>query len=97
MTDDEYRALQEQAHQVDELTRHPGWDVLLDYLRFGDAALAKRQIQVLQGAAKTYPDYLHRVGWIEGVQFAIDAPDRLRDVVNNETTRRSRREESLDG
>ena len=88
MTDDEYRALQEQAHQINELTRHPGWEVFLDFLRFSPAALAKRQIQLLQGAAKTFPDYTQRVGWIEGVQFAIDAPERVQALVNNEADRR---------
>jgi len=81
LTDDDYRALVEQAHQVSELTRHPGWAVLLDYLRFSEGALAKRQVQVLQGGARSFDDYQNRIGWIQGVQYAIDAPDRLEKQV----------------
>ena len=82
MNDDALRALVEQAHQINELTQHPGWDVLLDYLRFSEGALAKRQVQLLQGGAKTFDDYQRRIGFIEGVQYAIDAPERLQTTVD---------------
>ena len=83
LTEDEYRALVEQAHQVYELTQHPGWEVFLDYLRFSDGALAARQVQLLKGAARTWEDYQHRTGFIAGVQYAIDAPERLEQQRTN--------------
>lgn len=89
MEDDDYRALIEQAHQVRELTKHPGWDVFVDYLRFGGGGAARKQHDLVNGAAKDYVDYSRIVGWLDGVDYAINAPERLDAQTELERKRRA--------
>lgn len=77
MTEDEARALVEQAFQVNELTRHPGWDVFVDCIRFAGGGAARRQMDLISGGAKDFTDYGRRVGWLEGVEYALKTPERL--------------------
>lgn len=77
MTEDEARALVEQAFQVSELAKHPGWDVLVDCVRFAGGGAARRQIDLINGSAKDFTDYSRRVGWLEGVEYALKTPERL--------------------
>jgi hypothetical protein len=46
MTDDDLRALQEQAHMLYELSEHPGWAVYVDYL---ETVTRSQKMAVLNG------------------------------------------------
>lgn len=91
MDDELFRALQEQSHHLLELTKHPGWEVFVDYLRFAPDGGAVRQNQLVNGGAKDFNDYSLRVGWLKGVQYAIDAPSSVQQKVLAEVARRDER------
>ena len=74
MTEDELRELQELAHKLEELTRHPGWPVLVDYAHFGDGMQQSRQKYLLGGLCKTPEEYQKYVGWVSGSQSVLDIP-----------------------
>lgn len=89
MTDEDFRALQEQALQVSELVSHPGWDVLVDFVRFSPGlSIALRQNELLNGGVKSWEDYQKKTGWLEGSDFVIDANNRLQKMVIDESERR---------
>lgn len=68
------RELLERAHQINQLTQHPGWAVFCDYLI---ALTTPVQVAVLEGKVRSEEDYRERVGFIRGVRTAMLAPDRL--------------------
>jgi hypothetical protein len=80
VTREQARELTERAHQLDELTKHPGWAVLVDWTRHGPAGAANRQRGLLAGNAKSLEDYQYEVGWLAGAEHVLDAPQRVRDM-----------------
>jgi hypothetical protein len=68
------RGLIEQAHLLDELTRHPGWEVLEDFCLRGPQGSAKKQTALVNGTAKTLEEYKERCGELRGIHFVLDAP-----------------------
>lgn len=80
MTEEEKRELQERAHLVEELTKHPGWEVLVDLAHFGPGGSATHQRQVISGV-KDWDDYQVAVGIIRGIHHVTEAPDRLKRMV----------------
>lgn len=80
MTDDELRELQELAHQLEELTRHPGWKVMVDYVHFGAGMLAHHQKYLLSGNCKSPEEYQRYAGWVAGSQAVLDAPANVRKM-----------------
>ena len=77
MTQDELRALIEQHHQLDELTKHPGWEVLTDYVLHGPAGSAKRQHRIVNGGVQSYEDYVRECGWLAGAHHVLDAVETV--------------------
>lgn len=87
MKPDELRALQEQAHQLQELTKHPGWAVLEDYAVRSPFGTATRQTGLLNGGAKSYDDYQKQTGWLSGVYFVLHAPQRVRELADDKSAK----------
>jgi hypothetical protein len=75
---DELRDLIERNHQVQELTRHPGWPLFCDYLR---AQLEAKQRYLILGNAKDIEDYRKIASWVAGVTDALNAPQMLSEQV----------------
>lgn len=73
--DADSRALIEDAHQLHELTKHPGWDVLvrrtLEWMR------ADKQ-RVLDGTVSGLDDYKKMTGKFVGAHFVMDLPETIR-------------------
>lgn len=83
MNAEQLRELQELAHQLDELTKHPGWEVYVDFVLFGAGGQRHHQQRVISGACKTTEEYQHQVGWIAGSQHALDAPKNVRKMADD--------------
>lgn len=77
----ELRDLIERHSQIQELTQHPGWSLLGDYMR---AQMEAKQRSLLLGNAKTIEDYRAQTGWIKGVSDVLDAPEALAEQVERE-------------
>ena len=80
MTEDEQRDFQERVNLVNDLTKHPGWDVLVDMSHFGPGGSATHQRQIVSGV-KDWDDYLIAVGMIRGIHHVTEAPARLNKMV----------------
>lgn len=78
MAADELRELIERNAQVQEMTQHPGWALLGDYMR---AQLEARQRYLLVGSAKDIEDYRKMTGWLQGVSDTLSAPATLGEQV----------------
>lgn len=92
--EDVVRGLIEQAHLLDELTRHPGWEVLEDFCLRGPQGSAKKQTALINGAARTLEEYKERVGELKGIHFVLDAPKAVDQLA---VAARLRSEEKLSG
>lgn len=88
MDDDTLRALQEQAHQLEELTKHPGWPVFVDYLH---TIMESDKKAVLNGLHDDIGKYKSATGRLIGIHAALDAPLHVRKAVNGELTKRAER------
>lgn len=88
MDDETLRALQEQAHMLEELTKHPGWLVYQDYLHTIMDADKRR---VLNGFIDDQLVYKQTTGKLSGIHAALDAPAVVRGMVNAELDRRAER------
>lgn len=82
LTDDERRVLIENAFQVKQLTQHPGWPVLMDFV-VNAGGLRAWQTAVLGGGAKTTESYQHMVGKIQGCEHVINAPERIQKMADD--------------
>lgn len=88
-----YRALQEQAHLLTELTQHPGWDVLVDWL---EVVVARpHKFSVLNGNMKTLEEYAGVTGFLSGLKKAIDAPQDVQGMLDAERKQRIDKNEPL--
>lgn len=76
MTDDEARALIEQADLLQSLCGHPGWPVLVDFL---ETWMRSDKRAVLNGDVDDHDTYLKRTWFFRGAHFAIDAPKIVDD------------------
>lgn len=90
--DDDYRALQEQAHQLNELTRHPGWAVLVDFMETISRAA---KLRVLNGGIDNLDAYKSITGELVGIHKVLDAPSVVRGMVEEEKRQRVEREEPI--
>lgn len=86
MQDDDFRALQEQAHMLNELTRHAGWAVLVDYLQATSASMQRR---LLNGHISSHEEYKQVSGELVGITKALRAPDQVAQMVRDEVERRA--------
>ena len=92
MNDDEFRDLIERTHAIQELTRTPGWQYLVDRAH---ASIAPRQKAVLDGNPKNMEDYRRATGWIDGALAVLDIPAVVAREIDAE--RRARAERSNSG
>ena len=83
MTDDDLRALIEQHHQLVELTKHPGWEVLVDYALNGPAGSMSKQHRLVNGGAKDWDDYQRQTGWLAGAHHVLDAHQTVGKMVTD--------------
>lgn len=87
MTDDELRALIEQAHQLRELTAHPGWAVLQS---FSHERMKATKTAVLNGNVADFEKYKQHTGWLRGIHDTLDAAETVEKMADSERTRRAR-------
>lgn len=85
MNDADYRALIERAHQVRELTKEPGWQVLVNDVTAQAGEWNKR---LLGGHATTVEEYRAWAGRVQGLKAFLDIPDELEAKVEAERQRR---------
>ena len=91
MTDAETRrALIEQAHQLNELTRHPGWAVLVDYM---ETRMRGEKLRILNGKCTDLDDYRKMSGLLLGVHAVLDAPKVVQEIADNARRREAERDE----
>lgn len=83
--DGEYRALQEQAHQLEELTRHPGWPVLVDFMETISRAA---KLRVLNGKLMSVEEYKSVTGELIGIHKVLDAPSVVQGMLQGEVRQR---------
>jgi len=81
VTEDEYRALVEQAHRLEELAKHPDWEVFVDYVNFGAGGLQFKQREVLSGRVKDWDRYNHMTGIVAGMNHCLNAAEDVRKQV----------------
>ena len=77
---------------LDELTRHAGWPVLVDFLLVISQSAKKR---VLNGNLDSLDEYKSVTGELVGIHKAIDAPGVVAKMLLDERTRRIDNEEPL--
>lgn len=87
MTPDALRDLQELAHQLHELTQHPGWAVFVHYARHGDGMQFAQQRRVLNGSCATPEEYQRWTGWIAGSQAVLDIPATVAGIRDRESAK----------
>ena len=90
---DELRDLIERNALVQEMTRHPGWDLLADYMR---AQMEAKQRSLLLGNADTIEDYRHQTGWLQGVTATLSAPEALAEQVQREEGKEQQRDDAAE-
>ena len=84
MNDDTYRDLIERAHDLRELTLHPGWAVWNNHLH---RRIMAKQREMLAGK-DTLEAYRHTAGWIEGMEYALGVLSELERQIQRERDRR---------
>jgi hypothetical protein len=92
MTDEEYRALQEQSHLLSELAQNPGWSVLVDYI---ETISTRERLNLLRGNAKTFEEYKERTGYLDGLFKALAVPQTVATMLASEVERRQEHDEPL--
>ena len=70
---------------MEELTKHPGWPVLVDWL---NERMKPVKLAVLNGAPKNFEDYLTKANWLKGITDAIEAPKTIVGLLDSEQVRR---------
>ena len=90
--DEDYRALQERVHLLDELTRHPGWNVLVELTEQATRAM---KLRVLNGGVTSIEDYKAMTGELLGAARVLDAPKAARLMLDAEQKQRVEAEASL--
>lgn len=91
MTDVETkRALIEQAHQLHELTLHPGWPILVDFMLVKMAADKKR---ILSGDIVHMDQYREMTGYFNGVHATLNAHETVETLAANARRRETERDE----
>ena len=72
MTEEEARERIEVAFQLEQLTQHPGWPVLRDFVQ--SRAVAK-QNRLLTGSITHIEEYKKEAGWLAGANDVLQAPE----------------------
>lgn len=88
MTDEELRVLQEDAHLLEELTRHEGWPIFAGYCH---AIMDADKRRVLSGHLSDPLEYKAVTGRLVGITDVLNAPIIARQKVNTELEQRLER------
>jgi hypothetical protein len=86
MNDEEYRAIIEQSFQLNELTKHAGWPVLVDYML--SVKLRPVKERLLAGNIDSLDEYKKVSGFCAGAESVLNAHRVVADVVLREQERR---------
>lgn len=73
MTPEEAGRLLDRAQQISDLTRHPGWPHLVEFVE--EMAHLKSKY-ILAGSCEDAETYKRMVGWLEGAAFALNAAEK---------------------
>ena len=92
MTDDELRELQELHHQLEELERHSGWEVLKDFVLHGPAGSMGRQSRVVNGGTRDWDEYQRETGWLAGAHHVLEARSKVAQMLQTELLARTEAE-----
>lgn len=71
LEDEKYRALQEQVHLLQELTKHPGWQELT---AVAHDLMEPVKRSLLNGAVKGHEEYLKSAFLCVGIHRILDIP-----------------------
>lgn len=77
---------------MNELTRHPGWPVLVDFMETISNPAKRR---VLNGQQQTIEEYKSVTGELVGIHKVLDAPAVVAGMLEEEKAQRVEREVSL--
>ena len=77
---------------LNELTRHEGWPILVDYLR---ALSEGAQRRLLNGHISSHEEYKQISGELVGITKAMRAPEQVAQMVQSEIDRRGERGEPI--
>lgn len=86
------RALIEQAHQLNELTKHPGWAILMDYANYQVMAPVKKRI-LNDTNIVDIAEYKRIAGFVIGVHRALDIPKEVQALADNARKRAAEHDE----
>lgn len=79
--EEQLRAWVEQAAQIEEMTRHPGWVYMVDYLI---RLTTSMQTRMFEGKCSDIEEYRYLAGKIAGLRTAMDAPAQLFESVKRQ-------------
>jgi hypothetical protein len=74
MTPDELRDLKERSSLIQELTKHPGWEIYCDRAK---ATMLQKQRRLVQGLCSSYEDYKQECAFTDGLEFMLRLPERV--------------------
>jgi hypothetical protein len=83
LDDEQMAELEERNLALTELTRHPGWEALV---QSANEEIAKHRRLVLGGQLEP-TDYVRQTGWIAGAEFFLDIPAFIAELHNDERMR----------
>ena len=83
MTEDDRRELIERSHQLNELTKHPGWEILQDYVLFSPGGSAFHQKKMILKGSSSWEEYQRDFNFVRGIHYVVEAPKRIEDAVRN--------------
>ena len=75
MTAEELRELQERVELAEQIVETPGWMMMVDRAR---VTLLMKQQRIVQGQCKDHEDYVKECSFIEGLDFFMKLPARMR-------------------
>lgn len=75
MNAEELRELQERVELAEQIVETPGWMMMVDRAR---VTLLMKQQRIVQGQCKDHEDYVKECSFIEGLDFFMKLPARMR-------------------
>lgn len=76
--EDEFRELLERTQVVEDMAATPGWAYLADR---ATVSIAAKQRQILAGSVTDINEYKAVSGWLQGAEFVLSLPRRMREEV----------------
>ena len=76
--EDEFRELLERIQVVEDMAATPGWAYLADRAA---VTIGAKPHQILAGSVVDINEYKSLSGWLQGAQFVLGLPERMRKEV----------------